>query len=304
MSTTVPSAGVRLGGRDLVLLACLTLGWGLNWPIMKYAVRDFGPLTFRAISMIGGLMVLAAMVRSQGMSFRVRREDWVELFWLGLCNMTAWYILAMYGVKLLSSGKAAILGYTLPIWTAIWGILIFGERPSGRLWLGVGAAAFGVVLLIQSEFAHMAGRPLGTLCMLAAAAIWALGTFLMRRRRLKTPLPVLTFWCLAQAAVICSLIAVVFEHDQWQRWPHSGEWAAILYNAVVIIGLVQMIWFRLATLLPPVASALSVMMIPVIGLFSGMAFLGESPAWQDFFAMACILAAIATVLWPTRSVTS
>ena len=300
MSTSATSASIRLGGRDLWLLAVLTLCWGLNWPIMKYAVRDFGPLSFRALSMIGGLAVLALMVRSQGMSFRIRREDWAEVSWLGLTNMTAWYILAMYGVKLLSSGKAAILGYTLPIWAAVWGILVFGERPSGRLWAGLAAAALGVLLLVYGEFAHMAGRPLGTLCMLAAAAIWALGTFLMRRRRLSTPLPVLTFWCLVQAAVVCSAIAAVFEHDQW-RWPHAGEWAAVAYNAIVIIAIVQMIWFRLATLLPPVASALSVMLIPVIGLFSGMAFLGEAPGWQDFFAMACILAAIATVLWPTRA---
>jgi magnesium chelatase family protein len=38
---------------------------------------------------------------------------------------------------------------------------------------------------------------------------------------------------------------------------------------------------RLATILPPVASSLSVMLIPVVGLFSGMLLLGEVPRLRD-----------------------
>jgi len=60
----------------------------------------------------------------------------------------------------------------------------------------------------------------------------------------------------------------------------------------------QLLWFRLATLLPPVASSLSVMLIPVVGLFSGMWLLGEVPSWQDYVALLFVLVAIATVLLP------
>jgi drug/metabolite transporter (DMT)-like permease len=40
------------------------------------------------------------------------------------CSLTyveIWYVLAIWGVKLLSSGRAAILGYTMPVWTALFG---------------------------------------------------------------------------------------------------------------------------------------------------------------------------------------
>ena len=59
-------------------------------------------------------------------------------------------------------------------------------------------------------------------------------------------------------------------------------------------------WFRLATILPPVVSSLSVMFIPVIGVFSGMMILGERPAWQDYAALVSILMAIMAVLRPAR----
>ena len=42
-------------------------------------------------------------------------------------------------------------------------------------------------------------------------------------------------------------------------------------------------------------------MIPVIGVFAGSAWLDEQLHWQDFTAMALILMAIASVLWPVRA---
>ena len=292
---------IELGGRDLAMLVLLTLFWGLNWPVMKIGVHDFAPMSFRAISMIAGLPVLWAIVRSQGLSLAVPREHWRELAAIAMTNMAIWYVLAMYGVKLLASGRAAILGYTMPIWVGVIGWLVFGERPSRRLGFGLAAAAGGVALLLSSEFAAMAGRPAGTVCMLAAAFVWGFGTHLMRRRRQDTSVLVITFWSLAISLVVCGSAAVVFERDQWVRPPDAREWAAIVYNAVLIFGFAQVAWFRLASILPPVASGLSVMLIPAIGLFSGIAILGERPHWQDFVALACILLAIATVLMPAAA---
>ena len=57
----------------------------------------------------------------------------------------------------------------------------------------------------------------------------------------------------------------------------------------------------LARKLPPAASGLSVMLIPVLGVFSGMWILGEQPYWQDYAALLLILLALSTVLLPTRT---
>lgn len=287
-----------LSARDFGLLALMTLCWGINWPIMKIGVLDFPPITFRTLSMIGGLPALWLVARAQRISLSVPREHWLELLALAMTNMVVWYVLAIYGVKLLSSGRAAILGYTMPIWVALIGLAIYGERPSRRLGVGVAAAAIGVGLLLASELGALTGSPLGTFCMLAAAFVWALGTHLMRRRRQRTHVLVITFWSMAISIVVCSVIAFALERGQWLRWPNALEWSAIAYNSLVVMALAQIIWFRIASTLPPLASGLSVMLIPVIGLFSAMAMLGESPHWQDYVALVCILAAIASVLLP------
>jgi drug/metabolite transporter (DMT)-like permease len=289
---------LNLSLKDALLLVALTILWGINWPIMKVGVRDFAPLTFRALCMIGGLFVLAIIIKKGGLSFKVPKEHWKELTVIALTNMVCWYVFSIYGVKLLSSGRAAILGYTLPIWTAIFGITLFksGEAVSSRLWFGVIAAAIGVGFLLAGEYSNIAGRPLGAFLMLCAAASWAIGTHLMRRRKQSTNVVVITFWSLLLSLIVASVFCWFIERGQWVRPPNTTEWLAIAFNALVVFGFCQVVWFRLATILPPVASGLSVMLIPVIGLFSGMWLLGEVPHWQDYVALISILIAIVTVL--------
>ena len=57
------------------------------------------------------------------------------------------------------------------------------------------------------------------------------------------------------------------------RWPDPPVVAAVAFNAAVIFGFSQAAWLYLARTLPPVASSISVMLIPVLGVFSGAFFL-------------------------------
>ena len=97
-----------------------------------------------------------------------------------------------------------------------------------------------------------------------------------------------------------SLLTLLFERPQW-RAPNTAAWGAILFNAVLIFGFAHAVWFYLARSLPPVASTLSVMLIPVLGVFSGALWLGETVYWQDWAAVVLMMVAIASVLWPARA---
>ena len=283
---------------DGFLLLLLTVVWGANWPIMKLGVTEVHPYTFRTVTMIGGLAIFALVAWLQGHHLAIARRHWRETAVLSTTNMVVWYALSALGIQLLSSGRAAILGYTLPVWVALIGTVVYRERHGVRLLFALGSAAVGVGLLLASEFGAMTGRPLGTVCLLAAAAAWALGTHQLRRRVQKTPIVVLSFWMMAVTLAVCAVLAFVFERQHWNRWPSRAAWWAIGYNAVLAYGIAQLIWFRIAAALPPVVSALSVMMIPVIGVLAGQWMLGEQPGWTDYVALAAILVAIGATLLP------
>jgi len=127
----------HFSARQLGLLVGLTLVWGLNWPIMKFGVTHFPPLSFRAVSMWLGLPVLWLAVRGLGQPLRIERQHWPELASLTLTNMIVWHVLAILSVQALSSGRAAILGYTMPVFSALWGMALFGQRLSARQLAGV-----------------------------------------------------------------------------------------------------------------------------------------------------------------------
>ncbi len=290
----------QLNRKDFVLLALLILSWGLNWPVMKMSVREFPPLTFRLLSMIGGLAVIALAARLQGASMRIPAGKTLTVVKLAVPNMLVWHVFIILGVKLLSSGRAAILGYTMPVWAVLSGLAFFGERIVGRALLGILLAMAGAGLLLSSEFAAISGQPLGTLFALVAAAAWGLGTVLMKRIRIDMPTISLTFWMLSLTTAVMLVLALLLERSQW-RMPNAIEWSGIVYNAAIIFGFAHVVWFRLARLLPPVVSSLSVMFIPVVGTFSGAWMLGETPQWQDYLAMLLILGSMSTVLFQPRA---
>ena len=292
-------SAAHFSARQLALLVGLTLVWGLNWPIMKFGVTHFPPLSFRAVSMWLGLPVLWLAVRWLGQPLRIERRDWPELASLTLSNMIVWHVLAILSVQALSSGRAAILGYTMPVFSALWGMALFGQRLSGRQLAGVAAAAIGVALLLWHELGRMAGKPWAAGGMLVSAAVWALGTQQLRRTRMTAPTLAIVFWMTVLTTLVMTALAGALEHARWQA-PAPGVWAAIAFNAVMIFGFAQPVWLYLARALPPVASTLSVMLIPVLGTLSGAWWLGEQLHWQDFAAIVLMLAAIGSVLLPAR----
>jgi len=267
---------------------------------MKLGVTGFPPLTFRMLSMWIGLPVLAGVVLALRVPLRIPRADWPELARLTVTNMLVWHVLAILAVQALSSGRAAILGYTMPIWSALWGLALYGQRLAPRQLAGIGAAALGVTLLLWHELGTIAGRPIAALGMLGAAAVWALGTQRLRHTRIAVPTLAIVFWMTLITTLAMTLLAVGLEHSRWTA-PGPETWGAIAYNAVMIFGFAQAIWLVLARDLPPIASTMSVMLIPVLGTLSGAWWLGERLHWQDGAAIVLLGIAIAAVMWPQRA---
>jgi len=290
---------MQLSRKQFVLVILLTLSWGFNWPMMKMGVTGYPPLTFRAISLWIGVPILWLALRVMKVPFHVTRKDYRELFWLALTNMFVWHVLIILAISVLSGGRAAILGYTMPVFSALLGVAFFGAQMRSVQWLGVGAAAAGVSLLLFNELTSFAGNPLGVLMALGAAAVWALGTQKLRHTTIVASTLTLSFWMTLMTAVVLTLVSVIFERHLWAL-PPIKTWVAIVYNGVLIFGFAHAAWFTLARGLPPAASTLSTMMIPILGVFSGALWLGEVLHWQDWAAVALMALAISTVLVPGR----
>ena len=293
------SALPQLTRQQLWTLITLTMVWGWNWPIMKLGITNFPPLSFRSLSMLVGLPLLGLALRVLKVPFAIPRAFWRELFVLAFFNMLIWHVMVILALPMLSSGRAAILGYTMPIFSAVWGVMWFQAPLKARAWGGVAAAALGVLLLLWNELSRFAGQPVGVLMVLFAAATWAYGTQRLRHTPMPVPTLTIAFWMTTLTTVMMTTLAICFEQDRWHMPQESTLWA-IAYNAVGVFAFAQAAWLTLARSLPPVASTLSVMFIPVLGVFTGAWWLGEVLHWQDWAAVALMVVAIASVLWPAK----
>lgn len=275
--------------------------WGVNWPMMKLSLQQLSPLYFRASTMLLGAAWLFAYVALRGERMWPRGREWGAIALLGLPNVLGWHTLSIFGVQELASGRAAILGFTMPIFTVLIGALFFRERITPRVRLAVLCAGAAIGLLLWHELQRLSGRPAGVIWMLGAAFCWALGTLMFRRAHLTLSPLVVTVWMLLLGSGVLWVLALSLEPLPHPSGFSLPMWLSLAYGVLINYGFAQLIWFGMARNLPPATSAMSVMAIPLVGTLSATFIVGELPHWQDWLAMGFVMLAIASVLWPART---
>lgn len=283
------------------LLALLTLAWGFNWPMMKLALTEMAPNHFRALCLATGAVGVFAIAGANGLRVSVPKGAWPRLIAIAFLNFTAWNVCVAYAIPLLSSGRAAILAYTMPLWGVLFSTWILRERLNGRRLLGLALGMAGMLLLLWNELASVERSPLGALLMVAAAISWALGTVVMKRWPVALPASSLTAWQMAIGMVPIMFYAVIWERGSFNFFSLSSlAITGVLYNLIVAFIFCQWAWVKIALLAPVSVSSVATLLVPVVGVFSGVLVLNEKPHWQDYAALVLVTLAIATVLVPVR----
>ena len=248
--------------------------------------------------MSGGTLTLIAFFTLRGVALGVSAAQAWRLAWLALPNIIGWHLCSIVGLSQLPAGRAGILAFTMPVWTVLLAVLLFGERMSARSWLAVVSAIAAVGLLAANELLALAGRPIGVLWLQAAALSWALGTLLMRRSTLALPTQTVTVWMMLFGSAFIWIAAPLFETwPAWNQWL-ATTWWSLAYGVFLNFGYAQIIWFGLARALPAQASAFAVMAVPLVGIASATAIVGEVPQATDWLAALFIAVAIASATAP------
>lgn len=280
------------------VLAALTFAWGFNWTAMKVALGEVPPWTFRSFCLGLGSAVLFAALRAGGQPLAVPRGQWLRLSLLAFFNITCWNMLVAFGVALIPSGRAAILAYTMPVWAIPLSVWLLGERLTGRKAAGLvlGLAALG--LLLGDPAAMVEQAPLGSLIVLGAAVTWAAGTVLQKRFPVSMAAGPYTAWIMLLGGVPIFVGMLLFEDIASLREVGARAWAGVAYNVLVSFAFAHWAWIKIATSVPVSVFSISMLIIPAVGVLSGVVFLGERPSWAEAAALALVLGALATIIRP------
>jgi len=296
--TAAPAAAARRPAQGaLLLLATISLLWGLNWPVMKLALSDIPVLPFRALCLLASGPMMLALAYARG-GIGVNRRERLPLLLAAFFNVTLWHLFTGYGVSAMQDGRASIIAYTMPGWAALLSRLVLGEplTPPRLAGLALGIAGIGALLLPDLD--HIIAAPLGALSMILAALAWAAGTVVMKRFQWSGSTAALTGWqiCLGGAPIV--LAALVIGPFPGLARADARTLAAMFYIVVCGMLIGQWGWFAVLDRLPVTVASISTLAIPVIGVLSSAALLGEPIGASEVLSLVLVLAALALVMRP------
>ena len=278
------------------LLLVLTLVWGTTWPVFSLALSEMSVWTFRAISLSSAGLTLLLLARHRGHPLGIPRQHWPLLAFTAWSFLSIWNVASTYATTLIPSGQAALLGFTMPLWAALFSRLLFGAHFGKRQMLALMLGAAAVVTLMIPSFAAYADAPLGMFYGLLSGAGWALGTVLLKYRPIPVPVMVLTGWQLLVSAVPVVIGALYYGDYRWFM-PSAASIGSIVYITVFPMLLGNLLWFTLMQWLPAQILSLSPIMVPMVAMVSGAIALGEPLGPRQWLAMLLSASALALVLF-------
>ncbi len=297
MSSPSPA---RLSAEGIFLLIGMAIGWGINWPIMKFILQEIPPLSFRGFCLLLGGLGILGLARASGLRLQIPSGYVQKVMWVCAFNIIGWNILATYGLSLLPAGRSALLGYTMPIWAVLLSVWILKDKFTPRVGIALLLGSGGVLALLSETLLSWFGGPInydlfiGAVFMVVAAWSWGAGTVMMKRWQIPMHSVALTGWLLLLASIPI-LIAAVFIDGAPQKIPSTLVLWGVVYNVFIAFMFCYWAWVRLVSLVPVSVSSLSSLITPLIGVISGILLLGEKPGWPEISATLLILGAVAVV---------
>lgn len=275
----------------LALLAITAIGWGLNWPAIKFVLADWPPLFSRGVAGIIGASVLALICALRNESLRVSRGDLLPLAAASFTNVFSWMGFTTIAMQFLSVAEASLLVYTMPIWVALLSWPLLCIQPNWRTALALILGVAGLVTLFAGQsIAFGAGKTVGIVLTVAAAILFALGSILNTR---KLPLGsyALVTWQVGLACVPMAIIGYVFERPSIPAI-HGAGWYSLIYMALIPMALCYVTWFGTLRHFSATNAAIGTLIVPVIGVISAAIMLGEPLGVREIVAVSLTIAGV------------
>jgi len=286
---------MRQGRLAVLVWVVLCLIWGSTWLGIKLGLRDLPPITFAGIRFAIAALLLGGVIAWRGGRLPTSRRDWLLLAYTGLLSITVNYALVFWGEQYISSGLAALLSATIPLfglplahrylpaepltWAKVTGVLV------GML--GV-AVVFSGELRSGGRFAAWASAGI-----IVAALATAQAGVLVKARGTHIEAATLAGVQMAFGCVPLLVVGVAVEGN-----PLSFHWTPLALGALAYLTLLgSVIAFMLYYWLirhAPVSGALMIPLgIPLVAILVGTGIGGETIGWHTVLGGAAILGGVA-----------
>ena len=218
----IRTSSLRLWLADANMLVVAMI-WGINMPIMKFALGRMDEYLFNAVRLSLSTVILALIVWWQRPPFIGRSplapspgKQWLLIAIFSILTGFAYQVLFLVGIHRTTAGNTALIMSSIPMWIAVLSFLFLRERLGWLAWAGLVAAVIGtsIVTLSRSAPSGSGVSLAGNLLVAAAALSWAAGTVCSR--------PMMN--AISPLALALCGVGLSLPLHFLVAWPVLGEW--------------------------------------------------------------------------------
>lgn len=252
--------------QDLMIWFTLSFFWGASFILIKLAGESFSPLWVALLRCVFGAAVLWAVYAYKRPPLPRREVLWPLLAVALLNNALPWTLFA-WGELTVSSGVAAILNATTPLFTLLVAWVLKDAQVTARMTFGVLLGLAGVGLTVSGSLMDGNATALGLALLLTAAFSYALANTLAKYR-LQGYAP------LGIAALQLSLSALMLVVPAMlSGWPTHVTPTALLSIAALGVfgsGLAYLLFYTLLSRTSATQASAITYVLPIWGMFWGV----------------------------------
>ncbi|HEX7308478.1 EamA family transporter [Lentzea sp.] len=252
--------------RHVPLAVLVAAIWGFNFVVLKVGLDEFPPILFSALRFLAAAVPAVFFVGRPSVAWK-----WVVA--VGLVLGVAKFSFLFIGLSAgMPAGLSSLVLQSQVIFTAVFAAVVLRERPRPVQVAGIALAVAGIGMIAWDY--GLSSPLLGFLLVIAAAACWGVSNVLMRYAR---PADTLRFMVWVSAVAVLPLFALSALTEDMSAlgrldWAGAG---AVGYVAWISTLLGFGVWgFLLRRYESSVVAPFS-LLVPVFGMFSAWAFLGE-----------------------------
>jgi drug/metabolite transporter (DMT)-like permease len=262
---------------ELMLLTTVLL-WALNLSVTKYILtHGLGPLPYATVRYGLAALIFVGLVIVAERTLRIERR---HLPIVALAAVALWLnqLSFVFALDLTTASTIGLLLGVIPIFTALFGLLLGTERPSRRFWMAAAISAAGVGLVALGASGEVSTSRVGILLGLSTGATWAAYSV--------TIAPLMRTYSPSRVSAIVipttwALLALAgLQQTANQDWSVGWEvWALLLFATLGPLVLTNVLWFRSIHKIGPAKATLAANLQPFVAAVLAVILLSEPLSW-------------------------
>jgi drug/metabolite transporter (DMT)-like permease len=288
-----PTPDDAFGWSDVLMLGIIVV-WGLNFSLIKIALREMSPEGFNGLRLVFTAVLFVLLLKISGQGFRVGRGDLWKLALIGIMGNAFYQVLFIGGLNRTTASNTSFILSISPVIVALLSGVFRIERIHWAAWLGIFISMAGLYFVISGNggFRLSSDSFRGDLMILAGTFLWSIYTvfskeFLERMSPLKFAAITVSFGSLAYLPFSAGAVVRI----PWSRISFRS-WAALVFSAVFSLVLGYIIWYHSVRRVGNARTAVYSNLTPVFTALFASIFLGESLGPRQIFGAAVILVGV------------